>query len=484
MTDLLIRAVTGLPEFRPGDDLAAAIAGAAPWLRDGDVLAVTSKVVSKVEGRVVGTPVDPVGREAARARAVDDETVRVVASRGRTRIVQTRHGFVMAAAGVDASNVRRDELALLPVDPDASARALRTRLGELLGVTVAVVVTDTTGRPWRAGLTDVAVGAAGIAALHDVRGRVDRFGNTLSLTEVAVVDEIAAAADLAKGKLDGVPVAVLSGLGYRALSRADEAARGRADRGVRPLVRDPSLDMFRLGTAEAIEVGRGDADPGRAATGPLHADIRRVVREFDARTGGNSAGANPDTVEPDRNEAIRQAYLTLLDARPDAPWRDCVPGHVTAGAVVLDPSREAVLLTLHPRIGRWVELGGHCERGDDTLAGVALREAVEEGGIEGISIDPRPLVLDIHPIVCSLGVPTRHFNASYLAIAPPGAEPTISDESLDLRWFGYDALPADAVTDLPHLIARALERLRADPTGRTRITPSRPERSAERSQLG
>ncbi len=362
--------------------------------------------------------------------------MRVVAARGLTRIVQTRHGFVMAAAGVDASNVRRDELALLPVDSDVSARALRDRIRDLLGIEVAVVVTDTMGRPWRAGLVDAAVGVAGIAPLADERGHADVHGNVLSVTEVAVVDEIAAAADLVKGKLGGLPVAVVRGLATDPDSTA----------GIGALIRDPAMDMFRLGTTEAIELGRRDADSGRGEAGPLHAGVRRTVIAFEPG--------------PDRGAAaIREGFLTLLDARTDATWRSCLPGHITAGAILVDPSRSAVLLTLHPRVGKWVELGGHCEPADDSPAAAALREAREESGIEDLWLDPDPIRLDIHPIVCSVGVPTRHFNITYVAVAPAGAEPVISDESLDLRWFHRDELPTDAVPDLAAALELAFARL-------------------------
>ncbi|TFV53611.1 coenzyme F420-0:L-glutamate ligase [Blastococcus sp. TF02A-35] len=241
---LSVLPVPGLPEFAPGDDLAAAIVAAAPWLADGDVVVVTSKVVSKVEGRLVR--VEPgADREAARQRAVDDETVRVLARRGPLRIVQTRHGWVVAAAGIDASNVSADALVLLPEDSDASARRLRARLRELAGVDVAVVVSDTFGRTWREGLTDVAVGAAGIDALEDHRGAVDAHGNRLETTRTAVVDEIASAADLVKGKLAGVPVAVVRGLGLR---RPDDDA----DEGTRPLVRLPADDLFPYGSRDVV----------------------------------------------------------------------------------------------------------------------------------------------------------------------------------------------------------------------------------------
>ena len=150
---LTVRPVAGLPEINPGDDLATLIAAAAPDLVDGDVVVVTQKVVSKAEGRLIRTPADPDGREEARQRAIDEESVREVAVRGRTRITETRQGFVLASAGVDASNVANDVLALLPVDSDDSARRIHDGLKEQLGITVAVIVSDTFGRPWREGLS-------------------------------------------------------------------------------------------------------------------------------------------------------------------------------------------------------------------------------------------------------------------------------------------------------------------------------------------
>lgn len=243
----------GLPEFAPGDDLAAEIAGAAPWLADGDVLVVTSKVVAKVEGNLVRVP-PGTDRETARQRAIDAETVRVVARRGPLRIVETRHGWVVAAAGIDASNVAADALVLLPEDADASAAQLRAALRERLGVTVAVVVSDTFGRPWRDGVTDVAIGSAGLPALVDHRGAVDPHGNRLETTQVAVVDELAAAADLVKGKLAGVPVAVVRGL------RFDPPA---PDPGTRPLVRLGAGDLFASGSRDVVATRR----PAAALTG-------------------------------------------------------------------------------------------------------------------------------------------------------------------------------------------------------------------------
>src|SRR3954453_23581633 len=200
-----VNGIDGMPEVQEGDDVAALIAEAAPDLQDGDIVVVTSKVVSKAEGRMV--PLD-------RQKAIDSETVRLVAERGDTRIVETRHGFVLAAAGVDASNVPAGWVALLPEDPDASARAVRAGLHSRLGVDVAVIVTDTFGRPWRNGLVDVAIGAAGISMLDDHRGRGDAHGHSLEMTVTAVGDEVASAAELVKGKLGGVPVAVVRGLTY------------------------------------------------------------------------------------------------------------------------------------------------------------------------------------------------------------------------------------------------------------------------------
>lgn len=250
--------VTGLPEFRPGDNLGGAVAAAAPWLRDRDVVVVTSKVVSKCEGRLVPAPDDPEARDALRRKLVDSEAVRVLARKGRTLITENRLGLVQAAAGVDGSNVGVTELALLPQDPDASAAALRAALRERLGVTVAVVITDTMGRAWRNGQTDVAVGSAGLEVLHGYAGAVDAHGNELIVTEIAVADEIAAAADLVKGKLTGIPVAVVRGL-----PASDDGSTARK------LVRAGTEDLFWLGTAEAVELGRREAQL-----------LRRSVRQF------------------------------------------------------------------------------------------------------------------------------------------------------------------------------------------------------------
>ncbi|RRO12741.1 NUDIX domain-containing protein [Saccharopolyspora rhizosphaerae] len=173
-------------------------------------------------------------------------------------------------------------------------------------------------------------------------------------------------------------------------------------------------------------------------SGP-HSDATRVLTEW--------RPADP------QQEALRQAFLALLDAREDACLRACEPGHITASAVLLDAAGDNVLLTLHPRVGRWLQLGGHCEPEDDTLAGAALREATEESGMTGLVVDPEPVHLDVHPITCSLGKPTRHFDVRYVVRAPAGAEPARSDESLDLRWWPLVTPPEG--TDLVPLLTAA-----------------------------
>lgn len=239
-----VRALTGIGEIGPGDDLVAIIADAAAGsLEHGDILIVTSKIVSKAEGRVV--------RAVDREQAITDETVRVVATRehpgGVTRIVENRLGMVAAAAGVDASNTDEGTVLLLPVDPDASARAIAAGLRERAGRTVGVILSDTLGRPWREGQTDVAIGAAGVHVLDDLRGQVDAAGKPLSVTMPCVADELAAAGDLVKGKASGCPVAVVSGLG-RLVGPLELP-------GAAAIVRPADRDLFRLGTDEAIAEG-------------------------------------------------------------------------------------------------------------------------------------------------------------------------------------------------------------------------------------
>jgi len=225
--------VTGLPEVQPGDVLADLIADATDAIRHGDVLVVTQKIVSKAEGRLIAVdPDDPLSHKAA----VEAESVRVLRRRGELIMTETRHGFVCANAGVDLSNVERGWAALLPVDPDRSARRIRDGLRARLGVEVGVVVSDTFGRPWRRGVTDVAIGIAGVAGVVDLRGTEDALGRTLMVTEVCVADEIAGAAELVMGKSAGVPVAIVRGVDPSWLRDGSVAAE---------VVRPHHEDLFR-----------------------------------------------------------------------------------------------------------------------------------------------------------------------------------------------------------------------------------------------
>jgi len=232
MGRLEIWGVEGMPEVHPGDDLAGLIADHAA-LVDFDVVVVTQKIVSKAEGRLVEVdPDDPLSHKAL----VERESVRVLRRRGDLVISETCHGFVCANAGIDLSNVERGQAALLPEDSDRSARRIRDGLRARAGVDVAVIVSDTFGRTWRRGLTDVAIGCAGIAAIVDLRGTEDALGRELHVTEMAVVDEMASAAELVMGKSSGIPVAVVRGVERSWFRRGEVRAE---------IVRHPSEDLFR-----------------------------------------------------------------------------------------------------------------------------------------------------------------------------------------------------------------------------------------------
>jgi coenzyme F420-0:L-glutamate ligase len=235
-----IFAPAGIVEVAAGTDLARAILAATETdslgpLRDGDIVVVTSKIISKAEGRIAPA--------ARRAELITSESRRTVARRGETRIVRTRGGLTIAAAGVDASNVSAESILLLPLDPDASAAALRGQLVAATGLRLGVIISDTAGRPWRMGQTDHAIGVSGVRALQNYVGARDAYGNELQVTVMALADELAAAADLVKGKLRGRPVAVVRGLG-RLVSGADSSAR--------ELLREPGKDMFGFGSQEAV----------------------------------------------------------------------------------------------------------------------------------------------------------------------------------------------------------------------------------------
>jgi coenzyme F420-0:L-glutamate ligase/coenzyme F420-1:gamma-L-glutamate ligase len=239
--ELRVLPVEGLPEIREGDDLGALVAERVT-LESGDVVVVSQKAVSKAEGRVIVLADVEASDEARELAAGEDarrfdvilrEATRVVRARAPLVIAETRHGFVCASAGVDASNAAPGTVVLLPLDPDASAARIRARLHELAGCDVGVVVSDSFGRPFRTGIVDVAIGVSGIAPLVDWRGQVDAAGHVLQSTVVAVADEIASAAELVMGKLAGVPAAIVRGL--------DAAGDGSA----RDLVMPPERDLFR-----------------------------------------------------------------------------------------------------------------------------------------------------------------------------------------------------------------------------------------------
>ncbi len=351
MTDgLEILPVRGIGHIVAGDDLAELITAAAPWLADGDVLVVTSKIVSKAEGRLVEVPADGPERDEARAAALVAETARVVARRGPTTIVQTHHGFVMAAAGIDASNVDKTHLVLLPTDPDASARQLRADFLER-GLDVGIIVSDTMGRAWRNGLTDVALGAAGIEPVRDHRGETDPYGNQLEITQMAVIDELAAAGELVKGKCDQVPVAVVRGYPRSGIRDAEGAS---------VLLRDAASDMFSLGTAEARAIGLR-----AAAQLPDGAEAALPGLPFDPAAADRAAVAVADsisqatTIEPAEaitgSGATAALHLRTRDTSPEGLMRLGADAHRLRSALAAE---SIATLSLPHEDGIRLELSG------------------------------------------------------------------------------------------------------------------------------
>ncbi|ROP26721.1 coenzyme F420-0:L-glutamate ligase [Pseudokineococcus lusitanus] len=360
-------ALPGVPEVRAGHDLGAllvdAVARAGLRLEDDDVLVVASKVVAKAEGRSV--------RATGRAAAVDAQTVRVVAERslpggGTTRVVQSRSGPVLAAAGVDASDVEPGTVLLLPADPDGSARRLRARVAELTGRSPAVVVSDTSGRPWRVGVADVALGVAGMPALDDVRGEADRFGRPLEVTVRAVADEVAALADLVKGKAAGLPAALVRGLGRPLLAAGTPSTSGGGSDGGRPPVvggvavggedgagagactRTGPSDWFAHGHVEAVRAALG-SPPGAVEAPPVDpaADTTagRLRRAVAVATGpGAPAGATAAVAEEVvvvRGAAV--AVGALAERVRLALWAEALAAEVRPGDAAPGDRADAAL---------------------------------------------------------------------------------------------------------------------------------------------
>ena len=322
--------VEGLPEIEEGIDLATLIADRST-VRDGDVVVVTSKVVSKAEGRVV--EVDPTERERARSEWAEREANRVVARRGDLLIAETTQGFVCANSGVDGSNLPPDRLALLPLDPDGSAVRLRDGL-KARGADAGVVISDTFGRAWRAGQTNVAIGVAGLRPMRDHRGDKDTFGSLMEATQIAVADEIAAAAELVMGKTEGIPVAIVRGLSK------DLFGEGSG----RELIRPPEEDLFRTGAMEGIEARRSIRTFARKKV-PHDAIERAVAAAATAPAPHGSRAPKPWRFVWLRNETPRTRFLAAME---DAWKRDLDTDHTPFGIIERRLARSRTLLTDAP----------------------------------------------------------------------------------------------------------------------------------------
>jgi coenzyme F420-0:L-glutamate ligase / coenzyme F420-1:gamma-L-glutamate ligase len=413
--------VEGIPEVRPDDDLAALLAGPTATIgpRGGDVLAVTQKIVSKAEGRVV--PEEAGGRDAW----VERETRRVVARRGDLVIAETRHGFVCANAGVDASNVEEGFLTLLPEDPDASAERLRRDLSERLGVEVAVVITDTFGRTWRRGLVNVSIGCAGIPALVDLRGTPDHHGRELEATVVALADEVAAASGLAMGKAARVPAAIVRGVGF-------EPASVPASEMVRP----PQEDLFRSSPLVSIAERRtirafGDGEVSREA-------VEEAVRAA-------CTAPAPHHTRPWSFTAIwtAAAKRRLLRAIADA-WRQDLRGDATPEATIERriARSDAVLGAAPVLIVPWVRFRGAHPYADDERSHAEREMFLLSGGAA---------IQNLLLALWAQGLASSWISSTLFCQQESRAALGMSDEWFALGTVAVGPLPAGAAPPRPPL---------------------------------
>lgn len=314
----LVLTPDGLPRFDDSLDLVTVLVDSlnhltAPdgrrGLCDGDILVISSKAVAKAEGRVRPASI--------RGKLIEDESAELVAKSGETVITRNHHGLVLAAAGIDASNTEPDTVVLLPADPDDSAKRLRRELEERIGLRLGVIITDTLGRPWRLGLTDVAIGSAGVLSLEDHRGKTDSFGRQLEQTQIALADELAAAGDLLKSKSAGRPVAVIRGLGHLVGDIFDQNAQ--------TLIRPISDDLFRLGTREAIAEGAKQATRMRRTVRSFSSENLKTESELtsiltDAVAAAMTAPA-PHHTKPSRFVLVKPETKTRLLSVMESKWR-------------------------------------------------------------------------------------------------------------------------------------------------------------------
>ena len=426
--------VDDLPEIEEGADLATLIADRSS-VRDGDVVVITSKVVSKAEGRVV--TVDPAERERARAGWALRESKRIVARRDDLVIAETAHGFVCANAGVDASNVPADRIALLPLDPDGSAGRIRYGL-KARGADVGVIISDTFGRAWRAGQTNVAIGVSGFAPVRDHRGEKDVFGTLLEATVIAVADEVAAAAELVMGKNEGIPVAIVRGFPVGGLGEGTAAE----------LIRPPEEDLFRSGAIEGIEARRSVRTFAKRDV-PRAAIERAVAAAATAPAPHGSRVARPWKFVWLRSDTPRNNRF--LDAMQDAWRRDLVGDRIPSGRIDRIVGRSRTLLGGAPvLLACFVSLAG-ADRYPDARRLLAEREMFLAAA--GASIQNLMLALSAQgvascwlstSIFCSeesaqalgLGPEWQAVGcviAGYAAEEPPSREPVDPAPFLDIR---------------------------------------------------